>query len=54
MIFNLLRGWWGADQYDCGIGSKEKNEVDSVPCVRVTICEKIHLVLNPSGGSEKS
>lgn len=44
----------GASQYDCRFGSKEKNEVDSVPCVRVTICEKIHLVLNPYGGSERS
>lgn len=25
-----------------------------MPCVRVTICEKIHLVLNPYGESEKS
>lgn len=43
----------GASQYDCRFGSKEKNEVDSVPCVQVTICEKIHLVPNPCGGSEK-
>jgi hypothetical protein len=33
----------GASQYDCRFGSKEMNEV-----------EKIHLVLNPCGGSERS